>query len=515
MSPEQRLLKYFEQISEAPDAVARLRSFVITLGVRGFFAEPGSVRDWRDCTLSDCATVWNGRAYAMPELLSSGTPIVRIQNLNGSNAWYYSNLELEPEKYCDGGDLLYAWSGTFGPYIWEGGKSIFHYHIWKMDVRDSVDKRFLFYLLKDLTEAIKAEAHGLMLPHMTKKRMEDWPVKLPLLAEQGRIVAKVGELMALCDELEAAQAKRERRRDRLVAAALHGLNNGYEGQETGEQASFQENARFYLNHLSKMTVRPEHVQQLRQTILNLAVRGKLVEQEPEDEPAGELLKRIQQARMKPVQGKGNADAPGQSFAVPPGWEAVRFEQILLHLQTGPFGSVLHQHDYEKGGTPVVNPASMRDGRVVPIDEMAVGEDTLERLAAYKLQVGDVVMGRRGEMGRCAVVTEREAGWLCGTGSLLLRFTEDISSRFVVTLMSAPSVREYLGGSSVGATMQNLNQSILRHMPIGLPPLAEQRRIVGRVDELMGFCDELEARLELRTVARSRLLEAALHEAFCC
>jgi type I restriction enzyme S subunit len=116
------------------------------------------------------------------------------------------------------------------------------------------------------------------------------------------------------------------------------------------------------------------------------------------------------------------------------------------------------------------------------------------------------------MGRCAVVTEKEAGWLCGTGSLVLRFTDDISPWFIVKLMRAPGIQSYLGGASVGATMQNLNQSILREMPLGLPPSAEQHRIVARVDELMALCDELETRLTATTTTRRQLLEATLHEA---
>ena len=93
--------------------------------------------------------------------------------------------------------------------------------------------------------------------------------------------------MALCDRLEAAQAERESRRDKLAAASLHRLNNGADADE------FREHARFHLRHLPRLTTRPEHIQQLRQTILNLAVRGKLVPQDPNDEPASELLKRIQ------------------------------------------------------------------------------------------------------------------------------------------------------------------------------------------------------------------------------
>ena len=132
--------------------------------------------------------------------------------------------------------------------------------------------------------------------------------------------------MALCDRLEAAQAERESRRDRLVAASLHRLNNG------ADPDAFRDHARFYFNHLPRLTTRPEHIQQLRQTILNLAVRGKLVPQDPNDELASELLKRIQ-AEIAQLVKKGKrkkeaefapVDDTQAPFTLPPSWVWARF-----------------------------------------------------------------------------------------------------------------------------------------------------------------------------------------------
>ncbi len=196
----------------------------------------------------------------------------------------------------------------------------------------------------------------------------------------------------------------------------------------------------------------------------------------------------------------------------PGWAAARISQILLELQTGPFGSSLHQSDYQLGGVPVINPASIKNERLVPIEGMAVGAATVKRLGTFKLHAGDIIMGRRGEMGRCAVVTQKEDGWLCGTGSLILRLPDCLCPRFLVTVIGSPFVRKYLGGSAIGITMQNLNQSILFNLVIGIPPLAEQHRIVAKVDELMALCDRLEAQLTTSQTESRCLLEAVLHEA---
>ena len=139
---------------------------------------------------------------------------------------------------------------------------------------------------------------GIAFPSVSRQQIDDIPVPLPPLAEQHRIVAKVDELMALCDRLEAAQTERESRRDKLAAASLHRLNNGANADE------FREHARFHLRHLPRLTTRPEHIQQLRQTILNLAVRGQLVPQDPNDEPASELLKRIQAQKARLIRDGG-------------------------------------------------------------------------------------------------------------------------------------------------------------------------------------------------------------------
>jgi type I restriction enzyme, S subunit len=279
------------------------------------------------------------------------------------------------------------------------------------------------------------------------------------------------------------------------------------------------NAERLLQHFDRIAEAPDSVARLRRFILDLAVRGKLVEQDPNDEPASELLKRIQAEKSNLAKegkiGVGKPPMPARpdelEFDLLPGWSAAKISQVIVELKTGPFGSSLHQSDYQNGGVPVINPASIKNQRLVPVEGMAVGQATLERLAAFKVGTTDIVMARRGEMGRCAVVTDREAGWLCGTGSLVLRLASCVSPRLMATIIGSPFVREYLGGSAVGATMQNLNQSILLNLVIGLPPLSEQYRIVAKVDELMALCDELEAAQSKREQRRERLVAASLRQ----
>jgi type I restriction enzyme S subunit len=167
-------------------------------------AAPVSLKgSWRRVALGEILTLVNGRAYKQSELLESGTPVLRIQNLNGGDRWYYSNLTLPDDKYCEKGDLLFAWSATFGPYVWSGSRAIYHYHIWKVIPSSHLDKNYAFYLLRSITERVKASGRGISMVHMTKAGMEAWEVDLPPLDEQRRIAA-------ILDKADGLRRKRKR-----------------------------------------------------------------------------------------------------------------------------------------------------------------------------------------------------------------------------------------------------------------------------------------------------------------
>ena len=137
----------------------------------------------------DICEVLNGRAYKQNELLSSGKyPVLRVGNFFSSDRWYYSDLELPENKYCDNEDLLFAWSASFGPKIWDGEKVIYHYHIWKL-VPDAskAEKHYLYYWLKHSVNRLTAGTHGSVMAHMTKGDMENQQIELPSLEVQKKV----------------------------------------------------------------------------------------------------------------------------------------------------------------------------------------------------------------------------------------------------------------------------------------------------------------------------------------
>ncbi len=172
--------------------------------LQGVFANPGD--GWEEKKLDDVCTFVNGRAYKKDEMLSAGKyPLLRVGNFFTNRDWYYSDLELDADKYCDTGDLLYAWSASFGPRIWDGGKVIYHYHIWKVLPNSAVvEKRFLFHLLAWDVEQIKqAHGTGTTMMHVSKGSMESRVVPTPPFKEQAGIVAKLDTLSAETKKLEA------------------------------------------------------------------------------------------------------------------------------------------------------------------------------------------------------------------------------------------------------------------------------------------------------------------------
>ena len=149
--------------------------------------------------MGDIVEFINGRAYSQPELLSTGKyKVLRVGNFYTNDSWYYSNLELADKYYANNGDLLYTWSATFGPHIWLGSKVIYHYHIWKLILSNTIDKNYCVHLLEKDKDDILSNKNGSTMVHITKEGMENKRVILPLdVIEQN----KIGKLLTELDKI--------------------------------------------------------------------------------------------------------------------------------------------------------------------------------------------------------------------------------------------------------------------------------------------------------------------------
>ncbi len=548
------LLELYERVADAPEAIPRLRRFVLDLAVRGKLVKqdagdepatsalaritavresvpmtarksvsrqvPDSISNlgfelpsaWLQVPLSELVRVLNGRAYKRTELLDQGkTKVLRVGNLFTSDHWYFSDLDLEADKYCGPGDLIYAWSASFGPFIWTGPRVIYHYHIWKLDLFSEADtcKQFLHLYLQQKTREIKDSGHGISMVHMTKEKMERLAVPLPPLSEQHRIVAKVDELMALLDRLDAARSTREATRDRLTTASLTRLT----AADTDPEA-LRTYARFALDALPALTTHTDQVKQLRQAILDLAVRGKLVKREAADEPATKLLLRIEAQRsslgLPPTQAASkNSEAP---FQLPSGWRFTRLGDLCSKTGSGstPRGG---KEVYRSSGVAFLRSQNVHNDGVRLDDVAYIDYQTHQRMSGTQVLPGDLLLNiTGGSIGRCARVPHDFCDANLSQHVAIIRPAEPDIQRFLHWLILSPYFQSFVMDEQTGAGRGGLPKNRMDRILVPVPPLAEQHRIVAKVDELMALCDRLEAALQSADRTRASLLEALLHEA---
>ena len=197
-----------------------------------------------------------------------------------------------------------------------------------------------------------------------------------------------------------------------------------------------------------------------------------------------------------------------------GWEEKRLGDVVDNIMTGPFGSMLHKSDYVEVGIPVVNPQNLVDGQIIPLQKTMINKATFNRLEKYALKIGDIVIARRGEMGRCAIVKNNNVGWLCGTGSFVIRVNKKkADSEFLNIFLSSAEVKKELEKSSIGATMSNLNQSILSELLLKVPPVIEQQAIVQTLDALSAETKKLEAIYRKKIDDLEEMKKSVLEKAF--
>jgi len=179
--------------------------------------------------------------------------------------------------------------------------------------------------------------------------------------------------------------------------------------------------------------------------------------------------------------------------IPEDWDVKKLGE-LVSLRTGPFGSSVHKSDYVNSGIPFINPTHIFNGELFPDPNVTVSPETVARLSEFQLRINDIIMGRRGEMGRCAVVKEGQQGWLCGSGSMILRPNSKIVPEFLQRVISSPLVIKKIEETSVGSTMINLNQAVVNGLPITYPPLAEQEAIAEALSDADALIESLETLL---------------------
>ncbi|KZY90621.1 MULTISPECIES: restriction endonuclease subunit S [unclassified Erythrobacter] len=555
------LLEHYERIAEAPDAIARLRRFILDLAVRGKLVEQDP-NDEPACELLKRIAVEKARLVRVgqikkPRELDAGSDILAQFAIPSS--WQWQRLDAvgaiigggtpsaaDAENFAEPGDgIPWLTPADLGGYtelyisrgardlsekgsrsssasIMPAGTVLFTSRAPIGYVAISANpistnqgfksivpyipecSRFIALAMKAFAPEIDAKAPGTTFKEVSGKIVAAVPFPLPPLPEQHRIVAKVDELMALCDQLEAAHTECEVGRDKLTLSTMAKLNEP-------DPQTFADDARFALEHLEKLTKRTDQIKQLRQTILNLAVRGKLVAQDPSDEPAILLIKELAADRGDGElrHSKVLANAP---FAPPSGWLWTSMSGILGPSRDISYGVIKLGPEPKSGGIPTLRCSDVRPGYIDLSGVRKVDPSIEGEYARTRLEGGEILINIRGTLGGVAHVPAHLSGYNVAREVAVIPISQRTSGQFMVYLLLSSFFWDMIQGNLRGIAYKGLNLGILREFPIPIPPIAEQHRIVAKVDEIMSLCAQLELNLADGEQSRSRLLEAVLHEA---
>jgi type I restriction enzyme, S subunit len=374
-------------------------------------------------------------------------------------------------------------------------------------------ERYLQIMFRGLTEFLLRELvkTGTTVQSLKYAEFEQQPFPLPPLAEQRRIVAKVDELMALCDKLEAARTKREGCRDRLTTAGLSRLN-------ATDPDSFQDDARFVLDALTLVTARADQIAQLRQAILNLAVRGKLVPQDPKDEPASALVQRVAVEKARLIKAgvvhdkKRYVRDPSKIVGgLPPSWQMIALGEACNMVTSGSRGWA---EFYASSGPGFIRAQNIRFGKLRLDDLAFVNPPTNSEGSRTAVRKDDLLIVITGAGVTNPALLDHDLGEAYVSQHVgLVRPTDNrLSPWFLLCLMAPAGGRAELVERAYGAGKPGLNLDNIRSLSIPLPPVPEQRRIIAKVSQLMALCDGLEENLQAVEKRRSGLLTAILSEA---
>jgi type I restriction enzyme S subunit len=372
-----------------------------------------------------------------------------------------------------------------------------HAHVLDGISLDSLRYMELFINAIDL----KSYVTGTAQPKMNQAKMNSIVVGLPPLEEQKRIVAKVDQLMSLCDELEARQKKQQQGRAHLNNAALNALLTARKPDE------FADHWQRICNNVDLLYDHPDPIAKLRAAILQLAVQGKLVPQDPNDEPASVLLGRIKADTTdstKKKRGKRDAELPavpsdGVPYHAPKGWEWARFAHVASIAS-----NLVKPEGYQDSVHVAPNNIEKGNGRLLPC--RTVKEDEV-RSSNHLFFSGQIIYSKiRPNLSKAIIV---DFGGLCSAD--MYPINAHIVPSFLLKYILSETFLSMAVKNDTRVAMPKINQEELNKVLVPIPPLKEQKRIVAKVDQLMALCDELEAKLNQAQQHSGKLMEATVRQ----
>jgi type I restriction enzyme S subunit len=480
--------------------------------------------------LSTISFFQEGPGILAKDFRDTGVPLIRISGIHGEtvslDGCNFLDEEIVSKKWdhfrLDKGDILLSSSASLGKVAKVGDEatgSIPYTGLIRFKPFQGVFDEYLirFFCAHEFVRQIDNNKKGAAILHFGPTHLRRMIVPLPPFKEQHRIVAKVDELMALCDQLELRSESQLAAHQTLVETLLATLTDSADADELAQ------NWARLSTHFDTLFTTEAGIEALKQTILQLAVMGKLVPQDPSDEPAIELLNRLVSERDEWLkkESKENSEAmtmlrklkkltePKAPFELPKSWACVHLIQLTrmlvdCHNKTAP---------YVDAGIPIIRTTNIRDRQFIDKELKFISQDTYDYWSRRcPPEQGDIIFTREAPMGEALIVPVGEK-WCLGQRTMLIRPTHAfVSNEFLLLALTEPNLLERASEHAVGLTVKHLRVGDVENLNIPLPPLAEQHRIVAKVDELMTLCDQLKSRLQTSQQTQLALAESLVEGA---
>lgn len=548
MTP-QDLLAAFDVLADAPDGVKRLRALVLSLAVRGklvaqdptegavgdllaaidgeraervaageFRPSAGSKLDpppfavpasWRWVPLGRLVFLEMGQSPPSSDYnqVGLGLPFFQGKADFGAHTPTPRYWCTAPTKFARRGDVLLSVRAPVGPTNFADVDCCIGRGLAALRPLAGVPAAFILWVMRALEANLTLRASGTTFVAVSKQDLEPFPVPVPPLAEQHRIVARVDELMALLDRLEAARTTRDAVRRAARDAALADLRDAPDAEVV--EAAWGRIAR----QMDELFSEPEDVKPLREAIMALAVRGRLVARDPGEPSVDELLQRLgslndAQPRRDAVPPVSRAEHP---FTPPDGWTFARLD-VLCDLRSG----VTKGRNLQGRATitlPYLRVANVKAG-YLDVSAMKMIEVPLDEVADYQVQPGDVLLTEGGDwdkLGRSAVWAGEIANCIHQNHVFVARPRDaGVASEWISLFTNSPDGREYFQSCAKQTTnLASINKTQLRHTVVPLPPPLEQARILRRLASLLGICDKLDGQLRTAVELQGQFAVAAV------
>jgi len=499
------LEKHFDSALETPDGVKKLRALILSLAVQGNLTKD---REQKSIILGDIIELISGQHLLANEQneVGKGIPYLTGPSDFGEKYPTATRWTETPKVVAEPGDILLtvkgAGVGKTNRLLSE--KTAISRQLMAVRAKGA-DADFVHLILRNATDHFQSTMTGIAIPGIGRKDVLSLKAKLPSFTEQKRIVAKINDLMTLCDKLESQRNERSTKRLTIHTAAINKLLSA------PDKSEFNSSWNFITKNFNELYSVKENVEELKKAILQLAVMGKLVKQDPKDQPASELLKEIEAEKKRLVrEGKiRNQEAlppiaeDKLSFELPPGWVGVRLGNISLING----GFAFKSSQYVQDGVRVI--------RISDFDEKGFKNERVVRytfselLSDYLVEENNILMAMTGgTVGKSYLVRVLPEKMVVNQRVATMKLLKHIAPEYINALIQTSLIQNVIQNAK-NSTNDNISMGDIKNFFVPLPPLAEQNKIVAKIDELMSLCNTLAMQINTSTDKQTAILDAVL------